>query len=896
LIGERLGHFRITAKLGEGGMGEVYRAEDERLGREVAVKVLPQAFVADPERLARFEREARLLASLSHPNIAALHEVGEEGEVRFLVMELASGEALSDRLARGAMPTPEALVVALQVARALEAAHERGIVHRDLKPANLVVDPRGAVKVLDFGLARAMEAEAGVGGSAALANSPTMTYQPTQAGVLLGTAAYMSPEQARGEVADRRADIWALGVVLWEMLAGRRLFEGRTVSDTLAAVLRDEVDLAALPADTPPALARLLRRLLERDPERRLHDVADARIVLEDLVGGVEEVEGTAAAPAAGRQSHGRPSVAWWAAALLAVALAAGLGYTSHRPTSAVPEEPKRLAIHLATNQELATGAMAPLAFAPDGRSLVVAGIHDGRQVLLRRELGDSEARPVGGTEEGDIPFYSPDGRWLGFVSRGRLKKVAVEGGRPFELAESRGSGGAAWLADDTLVFAPMYSDGLFRVSAAGGEAERLTTPDREAGELGHWWPQPLPGIPPRYVVFTAFRTPVDRSRVGLLDLETKEIRWLVEGGFFGRWVESGHLLYAHRQRLFAAPFDAETRSVTGRAVAVLDDLLTSQTAGYAAFAVSSRGDLAFVSESGGNPPREIVWIDRQGVARPALPDAGRYLTAAVSPDGRSIALTIEEESRDLWLYSLDRGILSRLTSGPETEFAPVWSRDGRELFYVVDRPPFTLYRIAVGTPDGGRPIFAETADSDTTQAAVSPDGRTLVFTLTEEGTGDSLYTRALDGDEPARPFRVTRAQEVFASFSPDGRWLTYQSDETGRPEVYVEEFPGPGQRFQVSAEGGTMPVWAASGEIFYLEGQQVWAVATRREGEGLQLARARPLFSYPIAAMIGGGTRRFDVSADGQAVLAGHRPELTIPRRIEVVTGWARQLAERVR
>ncbi len=894
-----LGHFRVTARLGAGGMGEVYRAEDTRLGREVAIKLLPEAFTADPERLARFEREARVLAALNHPPIAAIHSFetapagtvtgrAEAGPVHFLVMELAPGETLAERIARGSVPIEEALPIAIQIAEALEAAHEKGIIHRDLKPANVKVDADGRVKVLDFGLARALEPTPEPGADATV--SPTLTAMATRQGVILGTAAYMAPEQAKGRAADRRSDVWAFGLVLYEMLTGQRLFLGDSMPETLAEVLKGSIDLARLPAETPPAVRRLLRRCLVRDPRQRLHDIADARIVLQEVRDGVDGSETeTRGLPSATAPPARRSSLTWLAALVVASAVAGLAGYVA-RPPGAVPAAPLRLAIQLAPGQDLIADGNAILAFAPDGRSLVLTGRENGRQTLFRRVLGERETRPIFGTEDGESAFFSPDGRWIGFAARGQLMKVAAQGGRPFRLAGSRGSGGAAWLPDDTLVFAPIYSDGLFRVSAEGGEAERLTTPDRAAGELGHWWPDPLPGA--RRVLFTAFRTPVDRSRVGVLDLATGEVRWLVEGGFFGRYVASGHLLYAKGQRLFALPFDAARAIATGPAVAVVDDLATDATGGYGMFAVSRQGTLAYVTESLGHPPRELVWADRAGHAQPAASERHRYTSASLSLDGRHAAVTIQQESLDLWTYAFERGTLSRVTSDPGTEYDPVWSRDGRELFFVVDRPPFELHRITLGSPDAGHPIWDEPAELDTQLVAVAPNGRSIAFVRSEAETGLDLYVRPLDGSEPPRPVRATRAEETFAAFSPDGRWLAYQSDETGRPEIYVEAFPGPGERFQVSADGGTEPVWArGSGEIFFRHGDELRLVTTRLV-EGFEFEPPLTLFSLPLAHGDEADTRSYDVTADGTRILAIRTPEASVPRQIEIVTDWTSELA----
>ena len=890
--GSRLGPYEILAPLGAGGMGEVYRARDPRLGRDVAIKVLPIAFAEDAERLARFEREARLLAALNHSNIAHVYgfetaSVAEGRRAHFLAMELVEGEDLAERLKRGPVPVDEAVAVARQVAEALEGAHEKGIVHRDLKPGNIKLAPDGKVKVLDFGLAKAWD---GPGSSSAdLSQSPTLAHTGTAAGLILGTAAYMSPEQARGKSVDKRSDIWGFGVVLYEMLSGRQLFAGETVSDVLAGVLKTEIDLGKLPGSTPLAIRRLLRRCLERDLKRRLHDIADARIVLEDVVSGIDG-EGTAAASGGSVvAARARRAFLPWLAAFVVTAAGAGLAGYLARGRGTAPVEPMRLAIQLGTGQELGTEGNSTIAFSPDGSNLVFSGREGGKQSLFRRRLGGAEATPIPGTEGGDSPFFSPDGRWIGFVAESQMRKVPAEGGRPFSLGEARGAGGSAWLPDDTIVYAPIYSGGLYRVPAEGGSPERLTTPDHEGGELGHWWPEPLPGG--QRVLFTAFRTPVDRSRIGVLDLATREVRWVVDGGFFGRYVSSGHLLYAKGQRLYALPFDPVAATAGGAAVAVVDDVHASQTSGYAQVAVSSRGTLAYVTESLGNPLRELVWIDRTGRAVAATSDLRRFMSASLSPDGRRAALTIQGESRDLWTLSLERGTLSRLTSGEGTEYDPVWTRDGKELLYVVDRPPYELHRIAAGAPDSGRPLWDEPAKLDTNRVAVSPDGRTIAFTRTEEKTGANLYARPIDGSEPPQTIRASRGDERCASFSPDGRFIVYQSDETGRPEVYVEAIPASGERVQVSSDGGSEPLWAGNGEIFYRHDDEVRVVAARRAGR-LEFDAPRSLFAFPIAAGGSGELRTFDVTRDGARVLAVTIPAPSRPRRIEIVTGWTGELA----
>jgi eukaryotic-like serine/threonine-protein kinase len=887
--GAKLGPYDVTARLGAGGMGEVWRATDTRLDRNVAIKVLPAAFIEDSDRLARFEREAKLLAQLHHPNIASIFGLEEYNGVRALVMELVEGPTLAERLSGGALSLEESLSIARQIAEALEEAHGKGIVHRDLKPQNVKAPAGGKVKVLDFGLAKAMSpsgsgSDPGLAHSPTIMNSPTMTVKPgTHLGVILGTAAYMSPEQASGSAVDKRSDIWALGVVLFEMLSGRRLFAADTVGETLAAVFKADTDFTAVPASTPPALRQLLRRCLERNPKNRLHDVADARIVIDDLIAG-RTIDDAAPAVRVTR-FPGRATLVL-GAALVAVAAAAAVGgMFASRPTSA-PAEPMRLSIPLSASQELTIGANGLIVFTPDGRSLVFSARMNGKSQLFRRDLGGREAIPIPGTDDGDSTFFSPDGRWIGFVSGGNLMKVASEGGRPFRLAD-QGVGGCAWLTDGTIVFTPLYTEGLFRIPAEGGSSQRLTSPDRKSGELGHWWPEALPGE--RYVVFTAFRTPVDQSRIGVLDLSNGSVRWVVEGGFFARYVSGGHLLYARGQRMYAAPFDPSTATVTGAAVAVLDDVLVSQTNGYAMFAVSRRGTLAYVTESLGNPLRELVWLDRAGRPTPAIPERRRYLSVSLSPDDRQAALTILGESRDLWIASLERGSLSRLTSGPGTEFDPVWSQDGRELFYIFDRPPFEPYRIVVSAPDTGRPIWDDAVILDRESLAVSPDGRTISFEIADKG-GRDLYARPLDGAAPPKPIQATRSEERNLSFSPDGSWVVYQSNEIGRPEIYAQPFPGPGDRIQVSTDGGTDPVWARNGEIFFLHDNDVRVVAARAPGR-VEFGVPRMLFSFPIIPSAMHDAQTFDVTRDGTRIIAVTIPEGSRPRQLEVVTDWIPEL-----
>jgi serine/threonine protein kinase/Tol biopolymer transport system component len=865
-------------------MGEVYRASDTRLGRDVALKLLPPDLAVDPDRLARFEREAKLLASLNHPNVA--HVYGFESEAlpdgttaRFLAMELVEGADLAARLKRGPIPMAEALEIAKQIAEALEEAHEKGIVHRDLKPANVKVTPEGKVKVLDFGLAKAYAGESMAGPGPDLSQSPTLAHTGTAAGLILGTAAYMSPEQARGKPVDRRTDIWALGVVLFEMLSGRPVFAGETVSDVLASVLAREPDWTTLPEEAAPVRS-LLERCLQRDPRRRIRDAGDLRLELERVA------TSPPAPPDARKGSRRAPSRLAWTATTLAAAVvgAAAAWLAVSRPPA--PRGPLRLSIQLSPRQRLALSDNALVTFAPDGRSLTFAASEDGRTGLFRRRLGEEPVVRVEGTDGGSAAFFSPDGRWLGFIGGGQYRRVPAEGGRPLDLAGSQGAGGAVWLPGGDVVFAPMYSDGLFRVPAEGGASTRLTTPDRKAGELGHWWPSLLPDGDT--ILFTGFRTPVDTSRIRALSLSTGRVHDVVDGGFFGRYVP-GFLLYAKGGRMYAAPFDPKHATATGPGRPVLEDLYTSSTSAYAAFDVSAEGTLAYIPASVADASRELVWVDRDGRVEPVTGESRRFVDLALSPDGRNVAVTILGDSLDLWTLDVRRGTLSRLTTSPGTEFCPVWAREGSEILFVVDRPPFEIHRIPFGSAAPEEPLWKEPAREDTVVYAVSPDGRFVGYQVTEPVTGKNLWVRQADGRAPARPFRATRAVEQFLTFSPDGRWAAYESDETGRPEVYVEAFPGPGERRQVTADGGAEPVWARNGDLFYRHDADVRVVGTRTE-KGLEFAPPTTMFSMPPYRSSDNG-RTYDVTADGRRVIVIRTPEATAPRRIEIVTDWLAEL-----
>jgi serine/threonine protein kinase len=690
--GTRLGAYTIGPQIGVGGMGEVYRATDNHLGREVAIKVLPEAFAQDAERLARFEREARTLASLNHPNIAIIHglekgpaEAGHYGEVRALVMELVEGPTLADRIAQGALPVDEAMAVAKQIAEALEAAHEQGIVHRDLKPANVKVRDDGAVKVLDFGLAKIVDGAVSSSAPVSVAHSlsPTITTPAmTQLGVILGTAAYMAPEQARGKPVDKRSDIWAFGCVLFEMLAGTRAFEGEDATDTIAAVVRAEPKWEALPADVPAHIRLLLRRCLEKDRKKRIGDIAGALFVMRDA-------EALSAAPAPATATTPRraslwPQIGWYALAVTAASLVTVVAVRLQTRTDA----PRVSRLELTTSGEAVLNEVPTrrVALTPDGSRLVyVGGSVVGRPGLFVREMDNLD--PVRLVADGDRPFVSPDGQWVGFIMPPLLKKVAITGGPSIEIAKIDGGfRGGTWGSDGTIIFATNRETGLLRVSSDGGEIEVLTRPDKAKGEPGHIWPHLLPGG--HAVLFTisaadgSLATSAN-SQIAVLDLRsaTPGHKILIRGGSDARYVPTGHLVYFADGSLRAVRFDLDRLEIIGSAIPVLASLAT--VAGNSGdFDVAQNGTVVYVpQEEGASIARTLTWVDRQGKEEAIPADPRAYLYPRISPDGTRVALDVREGDNDIWVWDLRRRNFIRITRDPGLDRAPVWGADGQFIF-----------------------------------------------------------------------------------------------------------------------------------------------------------------------------------------------------------------------
>ena len=903
MIGSRIGTYEITAKLGEGGMGEVYRATDSRLKREVAIKVLPAAFTEDKERLARFEREAQLLAQLNHTNIAQIYGLETSGATHALVMELVPGPTLAERLESGPLSFTESLSFALQIAQALEEAHEKGIVHRDLKPQNVKASSEGKAKVLDFGLAKAMGAGASSASAADLARSPTIMNSPTltavhgtQLGVILGTAAYMAPEQARGATVDKRADIWAFGVVFYEMLSGKRLFEGETVSDTLAAVLRQEIDWRALPATTPTEIRRLLGRCLERNPKSRLRDIGDARLVLDEAMAGRADEPAPARAAEPSRAPTRWP---WLLAAVATGALAAfGLTRWLAPPALAGSARTAHVSIALPPGYELGSSQLTPITISHDGSRIAFVGLKDGKNRIFVRALDEPEAKPLEGTEGGDGPFFSPDGQWIGFFADGKLRKVTVNGAAVETLADVTSHRGGDWADDGFLYFAPTNVGGIWRVPERGGAAAQYTRLEATAGEISHRWPHRVAGSDA--LLFSVWTGPGDDEHSIALQSEAAGAhRLLVTGGNAPQYVPRlGKLFYTRRGQLLSVDW-RPSQADLGRAVPVAAreqprDGVGNEGCGN--FSVSDDGTLAYLFGGGTQNDQRLVWIDRSGVAA-ALPLPHRaYENVAVSPDGARAVVQIREGVTRLWIFDFSRGTLTPVGPATASSQAALWSADGARL----------IFR---GTRKGTRNLYWMPADGSAaeerlttksgviqTPTSVSSDGRILLYN--EHGPGEpdgsGIWWLALDGDRTPKRLFPHPEDGANGQLSPDGRWVAYEARVSSRKEIFVAPFSGAGERRLVSADGGIEPLWSRDGrELFFQSGNRLMSVTVspgatfsatlpRVEHEGLFL---RSITSNTSFGIVPDGKRFLRIQPVDQ------QPSIL---RIDLVLDWFSEVARR--
>jgi len=869
-IGTRLGLYEILAPLGAGGMGEVYRARDTKLNRDVALKILPELFASDHDRLARFAREAQALAALNHPNIAQVYGL----EDRAIVMELVEGETLDGLIAGQWSPgasapgtsISDALAIARQIAEALEAAHNAGIVHRDLKPANIKVRPDGTVKVLDFGLAKAVEGDGSRPGDPSPWNSPTLTARATEMGMILGTAAYMAPEQARGKAVDRRADVWAFGVVLLELLIGRRAFTGGDVTDVLAAVIRDAPPLEALPPGTPVAIRRLLRRCLEKDRAKRLDSMADARLEIADALDGISD--GTPAA-SAGAVAPAGPAAPLWRRApflvLAAVVLVAASALATAVLTPAPPAEP---VTRVAVNADADTQGFDNngIALSPGGGMLVYPLRDEGGSRLYLRRRDQLQATVIPGTEGGMGPFFSPDGLWVGFFTGAALKKVNLSGGEPVTLCDVGFRRGAAWGHDGSIVFSSGSSPGLMVVPEAGGEPVALTTPAPGEGE--HYWPSVLPGG--RGVLYTVSTgNAFSQKHVAVLSQSTGESQQLVQGTT-PVYLSSGYIVFGRESSLWAARFDLDSLRMTTEPVPVVEDVQINAGGGWGQFAVSLAGALAY--QPGSTTQLQPVLID--GDSQTPMANEGHVFDEfRVSPDGTQLVL---EAEGDVWVLEIARGVFTRITTSGG--FDPLWLPDGSAITAV------TADGVSKFPPDGsGGGEVVVPLDAVVWMGSWSPDGTTLAY----ESQSD-IWLWSADGG--SKPWLDAPSRQGKPEFSPDGRWLAYISDETGTTNVYVRPFPGPGGQRRVSAPTGSEPAWARDGRtLFFRQGTDLMSVGFD-PASGPLSARPERVFQGAQHMISATGTNRYyDVTPADRGFVV-----LVAPARAEgvhVVYNWIREL-----
>jgi hypothetical protein len=856
--GTKLGTYEVLSAIGAGGMGEVYQAHDTKLGRDVAIKVLPEAVAHDLERLARFQREAKMLAALNHPNIATIFGLEQSGATHYLVMELVPGDTLQQRVKRdGAVPIEEALAIAKQIAEALEAAHEKGIIHRDLKPANVKLTPEGKVKVLDFGLAKAF---AGDTSTEDMGNSPTLIMAATMQGVILGTAAYMSPEQAKGKAVDKRTDIFAFGAVLYELLTGKAAFHGDDVTDILGAVLRMEPDWSQLPEATPAAIRTLLRRCLRKDKRQRISDATDVRIEVEDAIAAPKDAGATQAAPA----STSKLLLAVAAGLAIVAVVTSWVAWRATRPTDQTLRPLVRLDVDLGPDVSLGSIAGTDAIISPDGTRL--GYVSQGR--LFTRRLDQPSATELAGTQGASAPFFSPDGQWVGFFAQGKLKKISIEGGAAIALCDATNPRGGSWGEDGDIIAELNNTSVLAHIPSSGGAPAPVT--ELANGEVTHRWPQILPGG--KAVLFTAHTATsgFDAANIEVTSLTDHRTKTLVRGGTFGRYLPSGHLIYVNRGTLFAVPFDVDRLEVRGTPIPVLDQIGYNDTNGSAQFDFSQAGMLIYRNRGAGGGLLTVQWLDSTGKTQPLLAKPGNYMRPSLSPDGQRLVLSVEGAGLDISVYDWQRDTMTRLTFGGVASTTSLWSPDGR---YVVFRDQGGM---SWTRSDGsGKPQLLMQSKNPQSPWSFTADGKRLEFDEVNQGTGSDLWTVPLVSDaaglRAGKPelFLQTPFDERQGSFSPDGRWMAYASNESGGFQVYVRAFPDKGGKWQISNSSGSSPVWSRNGrELFFrTEDNQIMVASYTVKGDSFVADKPRLWSETKIASF--GSQTNFDLAPDGKRIVA---------------------------
>jgi serine/threonine protein kinase len=866
--GYKLAHYEIVELIGRGGMGEVYRAKDNKLGRDVAIKVLPDEFAQDGDRLKRFQREAKVLASLNHPGIAAIYGLERDDSTHYLVLELVPGETLGDRVSRGPIPVDEALDIAIKIAEALEEAHEQGIVHRDLKPANIKLTPDDKVKVLDFGLAKAFAEEAPDADSSM---SPTITRDATRVGVILGTAAYMSPEQAKGKRVDKRTDIWAFGCVVYEMLTGKKAFSGDGISETLASVIKEEPELRHLPAKVGPRKRELVARCLKKDPRERLRDIGEARLAL--------KVPGEQSFSTAQKL---RGSLVW--VALGSAVVAALLSWLLHVSLTSTPSRSpvRRATLALPEGQTQPRLLALPLALSPDGNLLAYVAEDDQGQRLFLRSLDSFDSRALPGTEGADMPFFSPDGEWVGFFAWGELKKASVERGTVLTIARATDGNGASWGHDGTIVYNPSQNAGLFRIAADGGTPQRLTTPDFGEAGYAHVFPQHLPGgTSILFNIWASHDTGPGGERAAVLDLGTGD--WRAFGRRLGgaSHLPTGHLLFYDNDLgpgLFATAFDAERGEIVGPSVQVFEDVAFYASQSARPFiAVAPNGTAVYVAAV--VEPSTLAWMDRSGALTPILEVAGSVATPRLSPDEERVVF--HDEQGSLKVLDLGRGNVDTVVA--RTSETGIWHPSGDWLAVGSNRErSWDIYRVVPTERREPEPVLVREFDQG--PSSWSPDGSLLTLTEQHPETGFDLWVLPLGGDP--RSTLVTPANEYRAMFSPTGSHLAYVSDESGRPEVYVRAYSGD-ETHLISSTGGDAPVWSKDGrELYFRNGRKFFAVEVSFE-PAFRTSAPELLHEVSFDRAIPRFPHYYDVASDGRFLVVKDRST----KQFNVIFNWFEEL-----
>ena len=887
--GRRLGPYEILSAIGAGGMGEVYRARDTRLDRIVAIKIMPDHLSGRENLRERFEREAKTIASLNHPHICTLYDSGHQDGIDYLVMEYLEGETLAQRLLKGSLPLEQVLQYAIEISDALDKAHRKGVTHRDLKPGNIMLTKSGT-KLLDFGLAKLKQEAAPA--EVPLSDLPTANDPLTAQGSIVGTLQYMAPEQLEGKEVDARTDIFAFGVVVYEMATGKRAFEGKSQASLIVAILeREPPAMSSLQPMTPPALDRVVKKCLAKESEKRWQAASDVCDELKWIAEGGSQVSSAPAAAVKGIRALGRRALILSLSIFLVGAVFASLATWNLKPSP--PQAVTRTEINLPSGQQLAGLNDGPaVALSPDGTRLAYVARQGSTQQLYMRAMDNLEAKPIPDTEGAINPFFSPDGQWLGFFAGGKLKKVSVSGGAAVTVGEASGPRGASWGSQGIIAFAPTFNAILQQVPGAGGVRQPLTR--FEKGDVSHRWPEFLPGNKAMLFAASAATANWINAQVAVQSVGTGKRRNLIQGGTQPRFTSSGHLVFAQGGSLMAVPFDPQQLTTSGAAVPVVEGVLQSPSTGAAQYGFSATGSLVYVSGGLQASQRRLVWVDRKGVEQALPASAHAYRYARLSPDGRRVAIMIEESESQIWLFDLARETLTRLTFQGSINQLGAWMPDGKRIAFQSNKegPANIFWQLADGS--GGLERLT-TGESIQTPNSSSPDGQLLAFIEVDPTTGFDILVLRM-GDRKAQPFLRTQFNESAPRFSPDGRWLAYISDESGRSETYVQPYPGPGSKWQISTEGGTEPVWNPNGrELFYRSGDKMIAVEVTTQ-PGFSAGKPKVLFEgqyVPTPSSF----PNYDVSPDGQRFLMLKPSEQAqaAPTQINVVLNWFEELKQKV-